>query len=414
MIRKATSVFQTLRQRDLRLFFAALLALLLLFTAGAVSASLPTINAVHRSDASGTPIGGNVGLNDWIRVALNLDPSMEIDPSKTTLCLNGRPISGRGDALFVDNALVFHLVRDNQNAANWKPMLLSPSLAPRKIAVSVSLDDPNESCSNPATLIKGADKTPTFEFATFTGLRLTFALVIVLIVVAAVWAGALKTTLLKDSLLPQLAPKEQTFSLGRTQMAFWFTIVFAAFVFLFFFLGDYNNAMTAQALILMGLSGATTIFAVAIDASKDTPISAANATLRASGITTYADVEKLDAEIELKQRELQTQQKAHPSDATAIVRLQAEISSRQDQKKSWYDTTRPFISQGWYHDLTTDINGPALHRLQMFYWTLALGAIFLWQVIQDLAMPQFSETLLALIGVTSTGYLGFKYPEKQN
>jgi len=44
---------------------------------------------------------------------------------------------------------------------------------------------------------------------------------------------------------------------------------------------------------------------------------------------------------------------------------------------------------------------------------LALGGVFLIDVYRTLAMPEFSVTLLALMGVTSAGYLGFKFPEKQ-
>jgi len=40
--------------------------------------------------------------------------------------------------------------------------------------------------------------------------------------------------------------------------------------------------------------------------------------------------------------------------------------------------------------------------------------VFIVAVYQDLAMPEFSNTLLALMGVTSAGYLGFKYPERQS
>ncbi len=90
------------------------------------------------------------------------------------------------------------------------------------------------------------------------------------------------------------------------------------------------------------------------------------------------------------------------------------ILDRQSKLRTWKDLTAPFVSQGWYRDLTTDINGPALHRVQVFYWTIILGIVFIVAVYRELAMPQFSDTLLALMGVTSGGYLGFKYPEKQS
>jgi xanthosine utilization system XapX-like protein len=42
-----------------------------------------------------------------------------------------------------------------------------------------------------------------------------------------------------------------------------------------------------------------------------------------------------------------------------------------------------------------------------------LGIIFVCSVYDNLAMPQFSPTLVALTGITGT-YLGFKFVEQQN
>jgi hypothetical protein len=63
-------------------------------------------------------------------------------------------------------------------------------------------------------------------------------------------------------------------------------------------------------------------------------------------------------------------------------------------------------------DLLTDANGVSFHRLQMFVWTFILGLLFIYSVWSRLAMPELSATLLALQGLTSGTYLGFKVPEK--
>ena len=70
-------------------------------------------------------------------------------------------------------------------------------------------------------------------------------------------------------------------------------------------------------------------------------------------------------------------------------------------------------SQGLFHDVVSDATGVSLHRLQMFVWTLVLGVIFVGSVYKNLAMPEFSVTLLGLMGISSGTYLGFKVPEKQ-
>src|SRR5258706_2410438 len=70
-------------------------------------------------------------------------------------------------------------------------------------------------------------------------------------------------------------------------------------------------------------------------------------------------------------------------------------------------------SKGFLNDVMSDPNGVSLHRFQMFVWTLVLGVIFIGSVYKNLEMPEFSATLLGLMGISSGTYLGFKVPEKQ-
>lgn len=70
-------------------------------------------------------------------------------------------------------------------------------------------------------------------------------------------------------------------------------------------------------------------------------------------------------------------------------------------------------SRGFLNDVMSDPTGVSLHRFQMFVWTLVLGVIFIGSVYKNLEMPEFSATLLGLMGVSSGTYLGFKVPEKQ-
>ena len=85
-----------------------------------------------------------------------------------------------------------------------------------------------------------------------------------------------------------------------------------------------------------------------------------------------------------------------------------------DQKKDAPAPDEPGgKSRGFLNDVMSDPTGVSLHRLQMFVWTLVLGVIFIGSVYKNLAMPQFSATLLGLMGISSGTYLGFKVPEKQ-
>jgi hypothetical protein len=71
-------------------------------------------------------------------------------------------------------------------------------------------------------------------------------------------------------------------------------------------------------------------------------------------------------------------------------------------------------SQSFLADLLTDDSGWALHRLQLAAWTMILGVLFVYDIWRDLAMPQFGDTLLGLMGVSSGSYVGLKIPEKQS
>jgi hypothetical protein len=85
-----------------------------------------------------------------------------------------------------------------------------------------------------------------------------------------------------------------------------------------------------------------------------------------------------------------------------------------DQKK---DTPQPDepggTTKGFLNDVMSDPTGISLHRFQMFVWTLVLGMIFCGTVYKNLEMPDFSATLLGLMGISSGTYLGFKVPEKK-
>jgi hypothetical protein len=231
-------------------------------------------------------------------------------------------------------------------------------------------------------------------------------------------------------------------------MAFWFVLIFVSFVFLYIVLWDYNT-VSGQALWLMGISSATALCSIGVDALKDSPADATNRALQALGLNSHDDVKRLDqdiaarvaarAELEnaLKNKKSAAQDaagdaNASPDDeelaakAVALAKVVAgmersmtayglEIQDRQNIKQTFEQKIKPFVTQGWFQDLTTDINGPTLHRLQALFWTLAIGVVFVISVYRDLAMPaDLSPTLLALMGISGAGYVGFKYPERNN
>lgn len=68
-------------------------------------------------------------------------------------------------------------------------------------------------------------------------------------------------------------------------------------------------------------------------------------------------------------------------------------------------------SKGFLNDILTDQGGISFHRFQIFAWTIVLVIIFVSHVYRNLSMPEFNGTLLALMGISSGTYIGFKFPE---
>jgi hypothetical protein len=68
-------------------------------------------------------------------------------------------------------------------------------------------------------------------------------------------------------------------------------------------------------------------------------------------------------------------------------------------------------SEGWWVDILSDANGVSLHRFQLAAFTLVLAFVFVLGVYDDLAMPEFNTTLMGLLGLSASTYLGLKIPE---
>jgi uncharacterized membrane protein YuzA (DUF378 family) len=148
------------------------------------------------------------------------------------------------------------------------------------------------------------------------------------------------------------SPRLRPFSLGRSQMAFWFFIVLGSFAFIWMITGVVPP-LSESALALIGISALTALGATLVDSGKET-------------------------------------KDAH---------LRHAMRSR--------------VTKGFADDVLADTDGYNFHRFQMAIWTLVLGVIFASAVYKTLAMPEFEGTLLALMGISGGTYVGFKFQENQ-
>jgi len=225
-------------------------------------------------------------------------------------------------------------------------------------------------------------------------------------------------------------------SLARVQMAFWFFLVIAAFLFIWLAIGELPT-IPVSILALIGIASGTTLGAAIIDSSKR---ASARAVVESEGKKqTAADNLKTSIETKIKERkQLETSIKELSSSdpgslalievkkqqstdlSRTIEQLQGELRTIKAQLpglKEKSETARgqqtAVSSRTFLDDLFSDESGWSFHRVQMGVWTLVLGFVFVGEVMEYLAMPDFDTTLLALMGISSGTYLGFKLPEQQ-
>ncbi len=138
------------------------------------------------------------------------------------------------------------------------------------------------------------------------------------------------------------------FSLSISQLAFWTFLIFGAYLIIYGITGDYTNILTQQSLILLGINSITAF-------------------------------------------------------GTSLIDGQGNEKKKKGSQR---------VSEGFFYDILSDINGVNFHRFQTFIWTVAIGLFFVWEVLKNLAMPEFDDTLLTLQGISAATYLGLRGQEQ--
>lgn len=306
----------------------------------------PPTETAEAQGASDDPQTASPDPESWI-------PGLKIsDVRKLVPYLDARQLKGVYPDTVDPNSqtLTFHLARTEGSKEAWRDLLSKPGLDVRVMTFSVGLEDQEQyPTSAKLGLIVMQKKW------------LILAVAIFLIVLYIFFRLAAATALIRDggisgavmpgfSVLWRRPPpntKLAPFSLARTQMAFWFFMVIAAFVLIWLIIGD-TDTITQGVLVLIGISAGTALGSTAIDSSVDP--------------------------------------NKPPPAATE--------------------------SNGFLDDILSDGNGVSFHRFQIAVWTLVLGFVFVKNVINELAMPDFGTNLLTLMGISSGTYLGMKLPEK--
>ncbi len=222
---------------------------------------------------------------------------------------------------------------------------------------------------------------------------------------------ARRTDIIRDTTVALRPDGQRPYSLARAQMAFWFFLVIGSFFFLWIITGDMDT-LTDSVLGLIGISAGTALGSALIDASKTSKPSLVSSQPIDFGQPREKVAEQYQARIEQARKRLDELQALKPTapDPEANQRQQ-EALIQEIETLTWsadYFGWPPW--KGVMHDLLSEGGLISFHRFQIFVWTLVLGIIFVVSVYAELAMPQFSATLLGLLGISAGTYVGFKLP----
>lgn len=307
--------------------------------------------------------------------------------------------------------LHFDLERNPGNEAAWSHLLNEPELE-RRIAASVGFEGGREM---PTTVVPEAEEKNDRLFLVIiparralTGFGLIGGSLLLFFALAA------RTDIIRDTHLPLRPDGRHPFSLARAQMAFWFYLVSASYFLLWLITGD-TDTITSSVLTLTGISAGTALGATIVDSGKSGGV---DLNLRVADVDLQAGRARIRAALKeqwLAARcELAAQQGGSSEAAAAAGPGRGDESCRARVRR--LETQRDFFSRPAWKSFLYDLLGEndviSFHSFQILVWTLVLGIIFVVKVYHELAMPQFSATLLGLMGVSAGTYVGFKLPEK--
>lgn len=331
-------------------------------------------------------MGESLGIKARGDCAARIKKELADDPSLkgVRFYLNGVPMANLPSTLLQNQnekelLLSFDLIREANNEDNrkaWDRFFIKSEGYLMKIQPALALgNDPPRMVLSPRPL--------QFYVASGSAIGLTLITGLMILLVSF-YLLVTKTDMLRDE-------GTRYYSLGKSQMAFWGLLVFLSFSALWILTGSMER-IPPQTLILLGISGATALSAILIGNGKKSEIQNRIAQLR-----------KQDQELLEKEAPGTVSLSEADKNRLTEIRKQRETLSKQ---------LKPGESEGFWKDICDDGNGISFHRLQVVLWTLVLGFIFIRSVAQGMSMPEFSETLLILMGISNGTYVGFKIPEK--
>jgi hypothetical protein len=362
-----------------------------------------------------TAVNGHLELDDIVEVYIqNLQAwahqKETNDPTKLVPYINGRVIKGNyPEELHLERGrLIFHLQITPESKDAWTDLLGEPSGLKRPVTLTVGLEngtsfDSVHTKDNPLNL---TIISPIYGIIALLIIFATFGLLL--------WL-ARKTNIIRETGPPAPAGKRRPYNLGRAQMAFWFFLIYASYTTIWLITSTLDT-ITPSLLALMGISAGTALGEALIDNGKETAktnqlqdLTAERQAIDQTMTEVQSEVDKLNSVT----RESVTDQANRDALTRQLVAGRTRIGQIEQQVRAINSQSAPTISAGFLRDILSDGSGYSFHRFQIFAWTIILGIIFVSSVYNDLTMPEFSPTLLGLMGLSAGTYIGFKFPEQK-
>jgi hypothetical protein len=410
--------------KNISLFTRLLLVLVLFATAGVAQNATPTPTPTPTPTASPTPspspapspnvdgMLGHLELDDIVELHVqNLEKWAEThDVNKLVPYINGRAIKGNyPDEIHLERGrVIFHLQITKESKDPWIDLLGEPSATHRPVSLSVGLEN-----GSAFDTLYGKDNTvPLTVISPVYGI--VAVLVILVTLVLLLWL-ARNTNIVREPGPPAVSGKRRPYNLGRAQMAFWFFLIYASYMTIWL-ITNALDTITSSLLALMGISAGTALGEALIDNGKDT-----SRTNQVVDLT--AEKQAIEQTITQNQGQVDsinalsaptvTEQANRDAINRQLIEGRTRIGQIDQQLHTLTAETAPMVSQGFLRDILSDGSGYSFHRFQIFAWTIVLGIIFVSSVYNGLTMPEFSPTLLGLMGLSAGTYIGFKFPEQK-
>ena len=379
------------------------------------SVAAQTANPQPTSTAQPKVIGileGHLEADDLIRIEVeNLNEWAQTnDAKKLVPYLNGLAIRGNypEEIHASKNHLQFHLQITPENRSVWVDLLGAPTGISKPVFFSVGPEDQSPF----ETVYQPSNRIPLTVISRAYGV---VALVLVLFTLSLLIWLARNTNIIREPGPRPAGGKRRPYNLGRTQMAFWFFLVYASYTAIWL-ITDALDTITPSLLGLMGISAGTALSEAMIDSGKDV----ANASQLQDLTAEKQTMEQTMPELQSQIAGVNANASMTPDDLTNRDSLNKQLQDSRTRlaqvNQQIQALNRPAsagVSAGFLRDILSDASGYSFHRFQIFAWTIVLGVIFVSSVYNGLTMPEFSTTLLGLMGISSGTYIGFKFPEQR-